>query len=248
MKTPELESFFAERLGEIDAYLDLLQELETAARSGPPRIEGATSSITTSQQKILYSSVYLQLYNLVEATVSRCLDAVGAAAGDSRWRPMDLNESLLGEWIRVHARTHVGLTPVNRLQAAVTMCEHLIQQLPMDEFKLEVGGGGNWDDDAIERISRRVGCNLVIAAETKLAVKRHFRDELGALKLIKNRRNGLAHGSLSFVECSDGVAVSELSSLASAVGSYLSEAIACFVGYINYHEFLRPDSKPAGAA
>ncbi len=248
MSTSELERFFDERLSEISAYLNLLQDVEDAARSGPPRLEGAVSSITAAQQKILYSSVYLQLYNLVEATVSRCLDAVTGAAANSQWNPMDLNESLLEEWIRVNAGTHVGLTPENRLKSAVRMCDHLIQHLPISEFTLEIGGGGNWDDDAIEKASRRVGCNLVIATETRRAVKRHVRDEMGALKLVKNRRNALAHGSLSFVECSDGVSVSELKNLTQAIGDYLREAIACFTSYVELQDFLRPDSKSAGVA
>jgi MAE_28990/MAE_18760-like HEPN len=244
----DLEQFFEERLGEIGAYVGMLQDLEDAARSGPPRLEGAKSPITVTQQRILYSSVYLQLYNLVEATVSRCLEAVTQAAASNQCRPMDLNESLLAEWIRVQARTHAGLSPENRLKSALAMCNHLIQQLPIDEFTLEVGGG-NWDDEAIEKVSRRVGFDLTITKDTLQAVKKHVRNELGALKLVKNRRNGLAHGSLSFVDCSDGVSVSELKDLASAVGNYLREATACFTSYIAIQSFLRSsNTNPAGVA
>lgn len=248
MSTSELERFFEERLSEISTYLDLLQDVENSTQAGPPRLEGATSRITPSQQKILYSSVYLQLYNLVEATVSRCLDAVTEAATSNQWRPMDLNDSLLEEWIRAKARTHADLTSENRLGLAVGMCDHLIRRLPIAKFSPEMGGGGNWDEDAIEKMSRRIGCSLVIAAETKQAVKRHVRDELGALKLVKNRRNRLAHGSLSFVECCDGVSVSELKTLTQAVGDYLREAMTCFSSYIELQDFLRPDRKPEGVA
>ena len=61
-----LTESFEERLQEIEVYLDLLEHLEQQVAIGPPKI--GESSITTQQQKILYSSVYLQLYNLVEAT------------------------------------------------------------------------------------------------------------------------------------------------------------------------------------
>lgn len=110
MSAADLVVFFDERLGEIDSYLTFLQEVEDAARSGPPRVEGATTPITAPQQKILYSSLYLQLYNLIEATVSQCINAVTDAATShlTQWRAADLNESLRREWVRAMARTHVS--------------------------------------------------------------------------------------------------------------------------------------------
>src|ERR1700733_16261084 len=133
MTTSDLVDFFEERLAEINSYLDFLGTVETAVGAGTPQLIGAAATITTSQQKILYSSVYLQLYNLVEATVSRCIKAVtdAATSGLSRYKAADLNASLRQEWVRVAARTHVALTPENRLKSAVAMCEHLIGQLPV---------------------------------------------------------------------------------------------------------------------
>lgn len=249
MSKSELMRFFDERFGEIEDYLTLLREIEAAARTGPPRIEGSGSRITAAQQKILYSGVYLQLYNLVEATVSRCIEAVADATCSQTglWRAEDLNSSLQREWIRYQARTHIDLAPDKRLERAVDMCKHIIEQLPINDFDIEIGGGGNWDDDAIEKVSKRLGCELKISRKTRSAVKRHVRDDLGALKLVKNRRNGLAHGSLSFVECADGVGIMELGLITEAIGAYLREAIECFSSYISVFGFLRPESKPAGA-
>lgn len=65
---------FEERLQEIETYLDLLEVLEKQVQEGSPRIGKKGTKITVQQQKILYSSVYLQLYNLVESTVTRCVD------------------------------------------------------------------------------------------------------------------------------------------------------------------------------
>jgi hypothetical protein len=245
----DLTAFFEERFSEIESYLDLLQEIETAAQAGPPRIEGADTVITAPQQKILYSSFYLQLYNLVEATVSQCINAVTEAATSSttRWKAEDFNESLRKEWVRAMARTHVILNPEHRLKSAVELCEHLIGQLPVNKLEIEKGGGGNWDDETIERLSARVGCALSISQATKRAVKRPERDDLGAMKLIKNRRNILAHGSISFVDCGDGIAVTELRRIANATGAYLREAIICYADYIDTFVFIVPSRRPAVA-
>lgn len=232
MATTDLAPFFEERYAEITAYLIFLQNVEDAAREGTPRLRGTNAPITTEQKKILNSSLYLQLYNLVEATVLRCLEAVVAAVETAERRPSELSVGLRTEWVRAIARTHSELGPGKRLQAALDLCDQLLQQMPIKGFQIDPGGGGNWDDSSIEKICERVGCGLVVTPGVLQAAKRHVRDEMGALKLVKNRRNGLAHGSLSFVDCSDGVTVAELKGLAKATGDYLKEAVDCFVRFI----------------
>lgn len=245
----DLIEFFDERFDEIESYLDLLQEIENAARTGPPRIEGAANVITASQQKILYSSVYLQLYNLVEATVSQCIKAVTdtVSSSENEWRAEDLNESLRKEWVRFMARTHIVLNPEHRLESAVEMCNHLVDRLPIVTLEIDKGGGGNWDDESIEKMSARVGCLLDISPTTKRAVKRPERDDLGAMKLVKNRRNVLAHGSISFVDCAEGVAVTELRRIAESTGAYLREAISSYADYIDLLAFIDPARRPSAA-
>jgi hypothetical protein len=248
VNTTELRAFFDERYAEVEAYLSFLTDLQSAAQSGPPRFEGAPAPITVPQQRILYSSVYLQLYNLVEAAVSQCVEAVTfAATSNGRWQPDDLSRELRAEWVRVTARTHTDLTPQHRLESAVKLCDHLMARLPVPNFTLEIGGGGNWDDDSIEKFGSRLGLRLTLARKTKSDAKRHVRDELGALQLVKNRRNRLAHGSISFVDCADGVTVDELVTLAKVVGRYLREAIESFAIFIDSFAFLSEGRKPIGA-
>ncbi|BBY34316.1 hypothetical protein BST33_17860 [Mycolicibacter minnesotensis] len=232
MASINLAPFFEERYAEIETYLLFLQNVEDAARAGAPRFRGTDASITPDQKKILNSSLYLQLYNLVEATVLRCLESVVAAIEEAERRPSELSLELRTEWVRSIARTHSDLGPDKRLDAALDMCEQLLQQIPVKDFRIEPGGGGNWDDLSIEKMCERVGCGLNISPSVFQAAKRHVRDDMGALKLVKNRRNGLAHGSLSFVDCSDGVTVAELKGIASAIGDYLREAVTCFVNYV----------------
>lgn len=246
MSTAALRTFFRERFEEVQEYLLFLGTVEEAARMGPPKFQGLKVSLTTTQQKILYSSLYLQLYNLVEATVSRCLDEVAnAAAAESAWKPAELNESMRQEWVRGIAKTHSELNAENRLTTAVSLCEHLVQDLPISEFAIEKGGGGNWDDESIYKIGKRVGCPLRFKAQTIAAVKPKVKGDVGALKLVKTRRNGLAHGSLSFVECADGISVNDLVELTDVVGNYLQETMNCFAAYIDGFEFLRTESRPA---
>ncbi|MDX2826748.1 MAE_28990/MAE_18760 family HEPN-like nuclease [Streptomyces ipomoeae] len=247
MSTPDLVLFFDERFGEVNDYLELLEQVEKVAQSGPPRLAVSNYSITAPQQKILYSSVYLQLYNLVEATMARCIAAITQAASAlGQWQPHELSDELRQEWVRSVARTHADMSPENRLKYALQMTDHLVNQLPIGDFAIEAGGGGNWDDEVIYAMAKRLGCPINISGPTLAGVKRVKRDGMGSMKLVKNRRNSLAHGSISFVDCADGVAVSELRETAEHVEKYLREVIQSFVDYINSYIFLRPDVRPNG--
>jgi hypothetical protein len=239
----DITQAFEERLQEIDAYLDLLDALERQVRNGPPTIGGAP--ITAQQQRILYSSVYLQLYNLVEATATWCTEAVTEAASEgTRWRPADLASNLRREWVRTTARTHVDLNYDHRLAATVDLCDILLKATPISHWAIERGGGGNWDDYALEDITKRIGCDLNISAPVKTAAKRRIRDDKGSLGLVKHLRNRLAHGTLSFEECGDGVTVVDLKEIRERTANYLREVIASFQKYIDELLFISPDRRP----
>jgi hypothetical protein len=239
-----LREAFDERLEEVNAYLKLLTAMEKLTRGGVPKFEGSTEPITPQQQKLLYASVYLQLYSLVEATITLCIGAVATAAADQRWTPGDLAEPLRTEWVRSRARTHLELNPENRLREVVAMVDHLLDSLPVDAFEIQKGGGGNWDDDEIEKMSDRLGCALGISAPVKTSAKHHVRDNLGALQLVKTMRNRLAHGNMSFAEAAEGFTVTDLDALARAVIDYLGEVVDRFVAYVDGHEYLIPARRP----
>ncbi|MEV4119477.1 MAE_28990/MAE_18760 family HEPN-like nuclease [Micromonospora sp. NPDC049645] len=251
MSAGDLLPFFEERFSEVSDYLDLLEQLDAVtASSGTPRLAVSNYRITTSQQRILYSSVYLQLYNLVEATVARCVSAVtDAATSAGHWLPHQLNEELQREWVRAVAQTHVDMTPEKRLKFALELSNHITNQLPIAGFVVDTGGGGNWDDEAIFKVGKRLGCRITNSPEVSKAVKsKTSGSEHGPLKLVKLRRNDLAHGSLSFVECAQNLVVRELRENANQVGAYLREVIECFTQYINSHAFLRPAHQPSNGA
>lgn len=236
-----LTQSFEERLQEIEVYLDLLEHLEQQVAIGPPKI--GESSITTQQQKILYSSVYIQLYNLVEATITWCIDAVCSAATENgRWKPSDLATLVRREWIRSTARTHLELTAEHRLNSAVEVCEHLINALPLLKFSVE--RRNNIDDLVIQQIAERLGLQIQLSQEALRSAKQPVRDDKGPLALVKDLRNRLGHGSLSFSECGEGVTVIDLRDLKARTALYLREIIAGFRAYIDGYEYLDPARRP----
>jgi len=241
----ELRQDFRERVGEVEAFIHLVAGIENSVQNGIPlvgRRSGKPAVVEPLQQKLLYAGVYLHLYNLVEATVSRCIAAVESAASVAgKWRAGDLSGELRSEWVKSVARTHETLNTENRLQAAIEMCEHVIAMLPVD-VRIVQGGGGNWDDDEIYRFARRLGVHIILKKATYSSIKRPFRDDKGPIGTIKSLRNKLAHGEMSFSECGEGLSADRLEELKELTVSYLWEVIECFEGFIERHDCsLRSD-------
>ena len=233
---------FNERVNEVELYLELLEAIDKQIKDGIPQL--GDGWISAPQQHILYSAVYLQLYNLVEVTVTRCVSAVYDAASQAgRWTPADLSDRLLEEWVRLKADTHTSLNADNRRRRAVDLARHLIDGLPVS-WPADAHLGGNWDDGQIERISARLGCELQISAGTNEAVKRPVRDDLGQLALIRDRRNRLAHGNLSFADCGAEVTVEDLRRTKECTVLYLREVIGAFEDHIDSCKFVRRDRRP----
>lgn len=244
MTEKNILEYFDERYSEIKEYIELLINIDEAMRNGTPRIGGDDGpSIKPKQQKILYSSVYLQLYNLVESTITNCLDQVTQESINNNLQPSDLSRELRDLWIRYIARTHTELTAENRLKSAIEMCETLISQTPIQMFEIEKGGGGNWHDEEIHTIAKRIGLKLSIKKDLHKRIKRPIRNDLGALKLVVSLRNQLAHGSITFVNCGENNTANELKELADLVAEYLREVVINFIEYIQKKDYLSSQHK-----
>ena len=238
-----LAQMFNDRVNEVETYLDLLEALDRQIKRGRPQM--GDDQISAPQQRILYSAVYLQLYNLVEVTVICCIEAVyDAASHNGRWKPADLSDRLLKEWVRLKADTDISLNEDHRRQRAVALCRHLVDDLPVT-WPHDARLRGNWDDQQIERVSIRLGCELQISPKTKAAVKRPIRDAMGQLALIRDRRNRLAHGNLSFGECGAGVTIEDLRTTAECTVRYLQEVIDAFEDHIDSYKFLKANRRPS---
>lgn len=236
---------FEDRVLEIEEYIEFLKLVDIQAQSGKPQL--GRSTITTCQQRMLYSSVYLQLYNLVEATATWCTSAVAEATfANGSWRVKQLHSKVRNEWVRTNLRTHTQLGEEKRYDTSVKVCENIIKNLPVEEWEIEKGGGGNWDDLSIEDLSTRVGCSLRIQNSIKRAALRPFRDDRNALRYVKHLRNKLAHGSISFQQSGEEVTINELIHLKSTTVDYLREVVRCFKTYLDGHMYLDSAARPKG--
>lgn len=240
----ELQRFYEERKKEVEDFLDLLDRLELAGKQGRPKFEGDQSPISPRQVSLIRSSTYLQLYNIVEATVSKSLDELDLRVSELSPPVLNLQEGLRREWLRYYIDTHGELKPETRLDRIMEVLREagsgsvgemaIAKKLPVD-----TGGGGNWDDINIEHLLRRLGCSGSFSPEAITAAKKQVHDGHGALSFVRERRNGLAHGRLSFGECVSGVTTSDLAELAERVLLYLDEYVKLFCEYLGNEVLVR---------
>lgn len=238
---------YTDRKKEILSYLELVEGIERSLQVGTPvlKIGESEYKIVPLQQRILYAGIYLHLYNLVESTVTLLVEEIERAALDNvRSNAWELSGLMRQQWVRSTACTYDQfLNAESRLERAVLMCEQLVGMLPFD-IKIHKGGGGNWDDEEIESLAKRLGVNLVFPKEIWDNVKRPSRDNKGAMKLIRDLRNKLAHGSITFSECGNDHVVRELRSLAETTFSYMDTVIDAFKHYIDSREYLEREVHP----
>lgn len=241
----QLENAFDERWAEVEAYLCFLEELETAALVGAPKFRDGGKPLSPMQTQILRAGVFVQLYNLVESTMTRCLDELASASYAATWKAADLNPHFRKEWIKVIVAVNKELNADNRLKYAVALADLLVREAPLEEFKLEKGGGGNWTDTHIEEMLERVGLRLRLSPTVRAAAKRRFRDEMGPLALVVKLRNDLAHGAISFAECGLNETVAGLREISVNTAIYLRSVVRAVQRFIDRHEFLDATKRPA---
>lgn len=216
------------RYSEILSYLELLDAIDSETKAGAPRLGNHNGyQISTQQIKMLYSSVYLQCYNLVESTITNCIEVICQAIVSENALPKNLNTKLQYEWVRFVAKTNIDSNAEKRQINAMKLFDHSVQMQTVanPQFKLDRGGGGNWDDKEIASFCERIGFPLNIPPQVSTLVKRHFKDDEGPLTYIKSLRNKLAHGAVSFEECAANATPGNLRQLVVLTGDYLNVVV-----------------------
>jgi len=239
---------FKERVGEIDAYLEFLSYCDAQLRDSLPRVGKTPVVISSMQQRVLHSSVYVQLYNLVESTINKCIESVWQAIHEGKWKPSDLSDKLRLEWISQKTKKNKILSHQDKLDNIIMdLLNHFIGGSPVGELQMGKWGRGNYDDKKICLLAKKLGCKLNIREDYKENIKRHVKNDWGPLKLIVEYRNDLAHGKISFAECGANVTVEDLRKITEDTANYLKEVVISFQLFVSSYEFLNSSSRPTRA-
>ncbi|CAH9054041.1 hypothetical protein PSEHALCIP103_00948 [Pseudoalteromonas haloplanktis] len=230
-----VKAIFYERINDIESYFELVDQIEKAVGSGGAslNVDGSKYNIKPNQQKIMYSGIYLHLYNLIEATISLLIEAIETHASEEVGNNVSLlTDNMRALYIKSVTTAKGNLSDEKRLEKAIDLFEQVLNIKPV-EIKLPLSGGGNWGFTEIKAFSKQIGVIFNFDQELKAKINKKFRDDKKPIRLIKEIRNKLAHGSLSFTECGQDHVASEFRELINIVKEFLEAVIEHYDAFIN---------------
>ena len=195
---------FEQRVDEVDSYLKLLVRIENLdvvldnqAKVPPLRVLGEDSF------KVMKATVFLLIYNLVESSIRSALRRVYEKIEDEGKTLGDVREELRSLWIGQRFRSYdsYSASAHNYRELVEQITEEVLQRSVLKLSAKRLPISGNLDSDRIRDICKRHGVEVTVHHDAKGGV------ELGT---VKDQRNALGHGSVTFTECGRQYAVSDL--------------------------------------
>ena len=229
----DTKSVFDARCVEIKHYMDFiktiepertyidLNETDITGRDQEAGVEKAVARIPISNEtkKIFKANVYLLLYNLVESTVRNTLKAIYDHLKMKGVSFHDMRDELQLEVLNNLKRYIQNKDVVNFNQQINDISKDIVYMTfnPNDRFN------GNVDAKIVREKVEKMGFSVVADA---------FSRDGFDLESIKQQRNSLAHGDLSFCDCGKDLVASELDDMFERTKSYLAALIQCSENYI----------------
>ena len=213
--SPLLESFEA-RTSELVAYVKFIEMIErdSAALTMPTKKTWKTRKVDEKILKILKANFFLLLYNLVEATIREGFAAVYTAIEADGCSVRQLSLPLRKIWVdSEYSRLKPSTSNPDSYRELGRKLVHDVADDVSATLKVTaLSFGGNLDARAIRRVCERHGVSPKATKYAKDGEK---------LLLVKNKRNALAHGVESFVECGRDYTVAQLDEIKHEAMLYL---------------------------
>ncbi len=213
---------FNERVAEIELYYSAIDDLylsKISANNGEKYLEG-------DFLKILKSNALLMVYNLVESTVMGGIMEIYDTLFQHGITYRMVRREIQNIWFsfkfnqvydkNAHYNSY-------RDKAAEIITSILSDDtLTLDRKATDISG--NLDAEKIRQICRDHGIQYRLGPESRGGV---------ALEDVKNKRNNLAHGTMSFVECGRDYTIEDLKKIKNETVFFLQNILS---GMKNYYD------------
>lgn len=221
-----------ERSREVDAYLRFVRLIEEDAASLrlPNKKTWKNRAVDQQVLKILKANAFLLLYNLVEAGMRDCVGHLYEAVKSDGCTIRQLADQLRTVWIKAE---------LDRLPASTSnqdsyrdAAKRLVQGVIDDSI-------ASWDEEPV-RFSGNLDARMIRKVCIDHGVDTQVRPEArgGAqLKLVKDKRNELAHGHSTFSECGRDFTASQLVGIKRETCAYLRGVIRSFERHVTARAF-----------
>lgn len=224
---------FSQRVVEINNFYNLLENIiEKEGVLCFPHDNNKIERLGIEATTILKSNMILLLYNCVESTITNCLVILHQTICNEncKFNELSLNiKNLLTEYYYKNLK-EANMSEDNLLLHLTNMINTWIYNssitLSYEEYtKYKTGNifSGNLDSKEIKKIAKKYGIE--------------FDAECSQLRIIRDKRNKLAHGEVSFSECCNQDSLTYIKVLKENTTNYLSEFVNAVEEYINTKKY-----------
>lgn len=183
--------------------------------------------VTSTHQKCMRSHAVLMLYNIVEATVVECILAIFDSIKDDHLKYHELEDSLRDQWLRSM------MTTSDTIKTRIARTKEIIGNINSDIFF----------NNAIGRFNGNVDLRTIlnVCKDFKLQLRSiPNKDEVATtLKAIKDARNHLAHGDVSYSNFGSNILLSDIVKYKTHTLNFLSFFINRVEEYISNKEYKK---------
>lgn len=222
---------FDKRVLEIETYFGLVSLLDKDNPVLHYQDNGVDKEHHTSPDliRILKANGFLLLYNLVESCTKNCIRQIFNAIKNDGLSYTDLAEKLREIWADQRMRQHQGAKDNNLRKHIREVAEAVTNQelVELDEKNIRISG--NIDAREIRGFAKAYGFESGVVDPARG----------NCLATIKNQRNTLAHGDLTFVECGRDFTVEDMVQFKENVKGYLQDVITNVDTFVTNRKYAK---------
>lgn len=180
---------------------------------------------------ILKSNVSLMIYNLIEFTVSGLIECIYDEIRIQNLSYLDVNESIRKMWRKtiLKAIKDPNANFNTFLKRNEEIIEYILSNQTIDMHARDCMPGGNLDGVSIKETFESHGIQIKTNSQ-------NYRPDI--LKNIKENRNNLAHGSVSFVEAVRDNSINDINTNTKFIIAFLEELIDIVDEFNNKKKYI----------
>lgn len=185
--------------------------------------------VTTNMQQCLRAQCVMILYNLIESTISQCIQTVFDCVIDEKLRFFDLADNLQTIWIKLEFPSNLGVAKIRERVKTYLFDDKAVEIELLQSFFC--GISGNLDLRKIRSLANDLGVNVdPIPDPPKTG---------DVLLYIKNTRNKLAHGESSFSDVGSRLVLSDLQEYKKNIVDFLDHVILAFEEFVSKKQYKK---------
>jgi hypothetical protein len=213
-------ALFNDRLSEIDLSFSVLQDIEN-------------SKIRTNNNNdfgcILKSNILLMIYNLTEACIVSGLCEIYESIKNSSIAYAKLIEEIQSIWSNYKiGKIYLSNSSREAYERCVrNIIDDVVLNKPIELTRHVIKYGGNLDARLVKKL-----CD-------KHKIRYNVSSDKGYLSTVKEKRNSLAHGDISFVDCARDMSLQDLKNIKDGVKQFINEILSGMKDYYDNRQYIR---------